>query len=315
MTVHGTTDTSKENSRSSRRAKSSNMHTFAYTGRYMEQTLPKYEMPENSSDARCVYQIIHDELALDANPSLNLATFVTNWMEPEANQLLLETSSKNYADMSCYTQTAEIEERCVAMLAKLWNAPECNGSSNGTFCVGSSEACILGALAMKKLWQRERKSKGKDHYHPNIVMASTVQVVWKKFAEFFDVEPRYAKISPKKFDGNNEELVKLCDENTIGVVSLLGSTYTGHFDDVKDLNNRLEKFNSKNGTNIGIHVDAATGGFIAPFLYPDLEWDFRLPLVYSINVSGHKYGLVYPGAGNIFLLRMDCVQRSFETTG
>ena len=295
MTVQ---DTSKDHKKHTKRAQASNKHSFGNSGRsMMTQELPKYEMPQNSTDPASVYQIIHDELALDCNPTLNLATFVTNWMDKEANQLLLETAPKNYADMSCYTQTLEIEERCVSILADLWNAPEKNSHSTGTYCVGSSEACLLGALAMKKTWQQRRKAANKDHYHPNIVMSSTVQVVWKKFAAYWDVEPRYAIISEHKFDGNNDELIKLCDENTIGVISLLGSTYTGHFDDVQDLNTKLNALNKAKGWEIGIHVDAATGGFIAPFLYPDLKWDFRLNNVLSINASGHKYGLTYPGSG------------------
>ena len=294
MTIHK--ETGIEN-KSAKRAQASPNHTFAYSGRFSCEALPKYEIPQKSTDPNCVYQIIHDELELDATPALNLATFVTNWMEPQANTLLLESANKNFADMSCYTQTAEIEERCVSMLANLWHSPATNGHSVGTYCVGSSEACMLAALAMKKKWQRERKDKGKEHYHPNMVMASTVQVVWKKFCAYFDVEPRLAKISDTKFDSDNQAMIDLCDENTIGIVSLLGSTYTGHFDDVEDLNDKLVKFNKSKGFKIGIHVDAATGGFIAPFIYPELKWDFRLSEVWSINTSGHKYGLVYPGVG------------------
>eukprot|EP00835_Amoeboradix_gromovi_P003616 NODE_247_length_12991_cov_0.678328.p2 type:complete len:482 gc:universal NODE_247_length_12991_cov_0.678328:1422-2867(+) len=279
--------------------KAGTIQSFAYSGRLMEKELPKYEMPKESNNPRTVYQIIHDELALDCNPSLNLATFVTNWMEPEANDLLLECASKNYADMSCYTQTTEIEGRCVSILSHLWNSPSISKESIGTYCVGSSEACLLGALAMKKIWQHKRSSENKDYFHPNIVMPSTVQVVWKKFATYFDVEPRYAIISEYKLDSNNDELIRLCDENTIGIISILGNTYTGHFDDVDDLNTKVTELNNKKGYNIGIHVDAATGGFIAPFLYPELKWDFRLKNVWSINTSGHKYGLVYPGVGFI----------------
>jgi glutamate decarboxylase len=277
-------------------AQASTLHSFAYGGRYTDHKLPKYKIPNNSSDPRCVYQVIKDELSLDGTPTLNMATFLTTWMEPEANQLLLDTAGKNYADMNCYPQTFEIQNRCVAMLAQLFNSQE-EHDVTGTYCVGSTEGCMLGGLAMKKIWQKKRKEKGLDHYHPNIIMCSTVQVAWKKFAAFFDVEPRYVNISHDRFVIDTEEACKLVDENTIGIVMMLGSTYTGHFEPIEEMNNALLKLNGEKGFDVAVHVDAASGGFVAPFLYPDLLWDFRLPMVRSINVSGHKYGLTYPGAG------------------
>jgi glutamate decarboxylase len=128
-------------------------------------------------------------------------------------------------------------------------------------------------------------------------MTSAVQVAWKKFACYFDVEPRYVNITKDRLCITPEEALKHVDEHTIGVVCVLGLTYTGHYEDVKAMNDALVKLNKEKGWIVGIHVDAATGGFIAPFLYPELEWDFRLPTVQSINVSGHKYGFVYPGVG------------------
>lgn len=222
---------------------------------------------------------------------MNLASFVTTWMEPEAEKLMMETMSKNVVDNNIYPQTQEIQNRCVSMLADMFHSHE-SDKATGTYCVGSSEALMLGALALKKRWQNWRKQNGKSAANPNIVMTSAVQIAWKKFACYFDVEPRYVNVTVERQVITPEEALKVIDENTIGVVLVLGLTYTGLFEDVKAMNDALLKLNQEKGWQVGIHVDAATGGFIAPFLYPELEWDFRLPLVQSINVSGHKYGFV-----------------------
>jgi glutamate decarboxylase len=275
-----------------------------YGGRELSKPVPKYEIPDDEMPPRTAYNLIHDEMMLDGNARLNLATFCTTWMEPEAQQLMLETFDKNIVDKDEYPQTAEIELRCVNMLARLWHAPEA-ANTIGTSTIGSSEACMLGGMALKWKWRARMKEKGKPTDKPNLVMGTNVQVCWEKFCRYWDVEARQAPIENGRFRLNGEEAVKLCDENTIGVVSVLGTTFTGEYEPVAEINDALEALNTKTGWQIPIHVDAASGGFVAPFLQADLNWDFRLKWVKSINASGHKYGLVYPGVGWIIWRDLD----------
>ncbi|KAL2634665.1 hypothetical protein R1flu_006144 [Riccia fluitans] len=273
------------------------LHSMFAT-RYVRSSLPKYKLPLKEIPKDAAYQIISDELMLDGNPRLNLASFVTTWMEPECDQLILKSLAKNYIDMDEYPITTELQDRCVNMLARLYNAPVGDGECGvGASCVGSSEAIMLAGLAFKRKWQNKRKAEGKPYDKPNIVTGSNVQVCWEKFARYFEVELKEVHLTENYYVMDPHKAVEMVDENTICVAAILGSTYNGEFEDVKTLNDLLDKKNKETGWNVGIHVDAASGGFIAPFLYPDLEWDFRLPLVRSINVSGHKYGLVYAGIG------------------
>ena len=258
--------------------------------------VPRNRLPEGEMLPETAYQIIHDELMLDGNARLNLATFVTTWMEPQADRLMAECFSKNMIDKDEYPQTAEMEMHCVNILGHLWNAPQVP-QATGCSTIGSSEACMLGGLALKRRWQHQRKAQGKSIDRPNIVMGINVQVCWDKFANYWDVEPRLAPMESNRFHLNGEEAVKLCDENTIGVVAILGSTFDGSYEPVKEIAAALDALQARTGLNIPIHVDGASGALIAPFLDPDLEWDFRVPRVASINASGHKYGLVYPGVG------------------
>ena len=257
---------------------------------------PKYELPLREMLPETAYTLIHDELILDGNSRVNLATFVTTWMEPEAVKLMNETFDKNMIDKDEYPQTAEIEMRCVNMLANLWHAPEAE-ETIGTSTIGSSEACMLGGMAMKWTWRERMKKLGKPTDKPNMVMGSHVQICWEKFCRYWDIEPREVPVEGNRFVMSPEEMVKMCDENTIGVVGILGTTLTGEYENIEAMNDALETLNKKTGWEIGLHVDAASGGFVAPFLQPRLKWDFRLKWVKSINVSGHKYGLVYPGVG------------------
>ncbi|WP_195783120.1 glutamate decarboxylase [Priestia megaterium] len=261
-----------------------------------EVTIPRLRIGDQGMLPETAYQIIHDEIALDGNARLNLATFVTTWMEPDAKRLYGESFDKNMIDKDEYPQTAAIEERCVRILADLWNSPNPD-TTMGVSTTGSSEACMLGGLALKRRWQKLRKSKGLSTDRPNIVFSSSVQVVWEKFANYWDVEPRYVNINPDHPYLDAEGVINAVDENTIGVVPILGVTYTGVYEPIAAIAKALDELQEKTGLDIPIHVDAASGGFIAPFLQPDLIWDFRLPRVKSINVSGHKYGLVYPGLG------------------
>ncbi|KAJ0246340.1 hypothetical protein HA466_0168940 [Hirschfeldia incana] len=269
-----------------------------FGSRYVRTALPKYEIGESSIPKDAAYQIIKDELMLDGNPRLNLASFVTTWMEPECDKLIMDSINKNYVDMDEYPVTTEFQNRCVNMIARLFNAPLGDSeTAMGVGTVGSSEAIMLAGLAFKRNWQNKRKSEGKPYDKPNIVTGANVQVVWEKFARYFEVELKEVKLSEGYYVMDPEKAVEMVDENTICVAAILGSTLTGEFEDVKRLNDFLVKKNEDTGWNTPIHVDAASGGFIAPFIYPELEWDFRLPLVKSINVSGHKYGLVYAGIG------------------
>ncbi|WP_422928039.1 glutamate decarboxylase [Singulisphaera sp. PoT] len=270
-------------------------HVPTYGSRYFAEPVPKFELPENAMPAEAAHQICRDELNLDGNAALNLASFVTTWMEPEAEKLILESLNKNYVDQDEYPRTTAIQERCVNMIAHLYHAPS-EGKAVGTSTVGSSEAIMLAGLAAKWRWRQRRKAEGKSTDQPNIVMSATVQVVWEKFARYFDVEPRYVPVEEGR-TGLDAEGLGQVDENTIAVVAILGSTYTGEYEPIEAIHGTLEEINARNGWEVPIHVDAASGGFVAPFLQPHLRWDFRLPLVKSINVSGHKYGLVYPGIG------------------
>jgi len=242
------------------------------------------------------YQIVHDESMLDGNARLNLATFVSTWMDERADKLYAEAYDKNAIDKDEYPQTAAIENYCWRILADLWNAPN-PANSIGCSTTGSSEACMLGGLALKRRWQELRQKEGKSINKPNLIMSSAVQVCWEKFCNYFDVEPRYIPISleHKVLDGH--ELAKYVDENTIGVVAILGVTYTGMYEPVEKISKALDEIQKETGFDIMIHVDGASGAMIAPFMQPNLVWDFRLPRVASINTSGHKYGLVYPGLG------------------
>ena len=257
---------------------------------------PRHPIPAEGMSPSTAYSLIHDELILDGSSRFNLATFCSTWMEPEAHRLMAETFDKNMIDKDEYPQTAELEMRCVHMLAELWNAPDAGGTI-GTSTIGSSEACMLGGLALKWRWRKRMQKLGKPTDKPNLVMGSNTQVCWHKFARYWDVEPREVPLEGSEVVTDPERAAAASDENTIGVVSILGSTFTGDYENVVALSAALDRLQAKTGLDIPIHVDGASGGFVAPFLQPDLLWDFRLSRVKSINTSGHKYGLVYPGVG------------------
>ncbi len=266
----------------------------AYAGRVMAEPIPKNRLPDEPMEPRTAYNLIHDELMLDGSSRLNLATFVTTWMEPEAEQLMASCFDKNMIDKDEYPQTAEIERRCVNMILDLFNAP---GQGIGVSTIGSSEAVMLSGLALKWKWRERMKARRRPTDRPNIVMGTNVQVVWEKFCRYWDVEPRYIPMEHGRYVITPEEVVRAVNENTIAVMAILGTTYSGEFEPVEEIHEALMQLNAKTGWEVPMHVDAASGGFVAPFIYPDLKWDFQLPLVKSINVSGHKYGLVYPGVG------------------
>jgi glutamate decarboxylase len=258
--------------------------------------VPRNRLPARGMDPEVAYQVVHDELLLDGSSRLNLATFVTTWMESPAARLMAECADKNMIDKDEYPQTAELERRCVGMLAELWHAPG-HGRATGCSTTGSSEAAMLAGLALKWRWRARRRAAGQPDDRPNLVMGANVQVCWEKFCRYFDVEPKLVPVGPEATTLTAASAAAACDERTIGVVAVLGSTYDGTYEPVAEICTALDQLSESGGPDVPVHVDGASGGFVAPFLDPELAWDFRLPRVASINASGHKYGLVYPGVG------------------
>lgn len=272
-----------------------------YSSRYNSKTaLTKHKIPKDGAPADAVYQMLKDELDLDGRPNLNLASFVGTYMERQAEQLMIENLSKNMSDVDEYPAMMDMHARCVSIIADLWGAGKHGERAIGTATTGSSEAIQLGGLAMKRRWQEKRMKEGKDYSKPNIIMGANAQVALEKFARYFEVEGRILPVSTGSSYRLDPKLVKEnLDENTIGVFVILGSTYTGHYEPVEEISNLLDEFEKETGHDVPIHVDGASGGFIAPFAYAGagFKWDFTLPRVKSINVSGHKFGLVYAGVG------------------
>lgn len=260
--------------------------------------IPRHELPQGIQDPDAAMRFIQDELMLDGNARQNLATFVTTWMEPQAVALIRSSLEKNIIDKDEYPQSAEIERRCVNILANLWHAPEPTGGEDAVGCstTGSSEAAMLAGMALKWRWRARREAAGLDATRPNLVMGANVQVCWEKFARYWDVEARLVPLEGATHLTAGQAAAA-CDENTIGVVAVLGSTFDGSYEPVAQIAAALDKLEASTGLDVPIHVDAASGGFIAPFLDTELLWDFALERVKSINASGHKYGLVYPGVG------------------
>lgn len=266
-----------------------------YASTDLSVAMPKYKFPAKEHSPRHAYQVVHDELMLDGNSRQNLATFCQTWVDEEVHKLMDESIDKNMIDKDEYPQTAEIEARCVHMLADLWNSPDA-ANTLGCSTTGSSEAAMLGGLAMKWAWRNKRKAAGQSTDKPNLI-CGPVQICWHKFARYFDVELREIPMENGRLIMSPEEVVKRVDENTIGVVPTLGVTFTCEYEPVRAVHDALDKLQSETGLDVPIHVDGASGGFLAPFCAPDLEWDFRLPRVVSINTSGHKFGLAPLGVG------------------
>ena len=263
----------------------------------MRKPAPAEFIPVHSTPADIAYQIVKDETFPQTQPRLNLATFVTTYMDDYGTKLMNEAVGINYIDETEYPRVAVMCGRCINMVANMWHSPEQSDWKTGAVGIGSSEACMLGGVAAWLRWRERRKAEGKPYDKPNLVMSSAYQVVWEKFCQLWQIEMRTVPITHHHPTLNIEQAIKMCDENTICVVPIAGVTWTGMNDDIEALNFALDGFNARTGYNIPIHVDAASGGFILPFLYPEKKWDFRLKWVLSISTSGHKYGLVYPGLG------------------
>ncbi len=266
-----------------------------YAGNDLLMTLPANQFPTDQMKALDAYQAISDELLLDGNSRQNLATFCQTWEEEEVHRLMDIAMNKNMIDKDEYPQTAEIERRCVAMLADLWHAPH-DATPVGCSTIGSSEACMLGGMAAKWRWRAKREAEGKPTDKPNMV-CGPVQVVWHKFARYWDVEMREIPMAPGRYAMNVEEMLSRVDENTIMVVPTFGVTYTGSYEPVLELSKALDDLQERTGLDVDIHVDGASGAFLAPFCAPEVAWDFRIPRVKSISTSGHKFGLAPLGVG------------------
>jgi glutamate decarboxylase len=264
--------------------------------RFFATGLPRFDFPDEGMPARDAYELIHLGLKVDGQQSMNLASFVTTWMEPEAEALIQESISTNHIDHEEYPVAEAIEEMCVRMLADLWHAPD-NREAVGVATIGSSEAIMLGLLAHKFSWRNRRREAGLPTDNPNVVFGAETHIVWDKFARYFDVEMRKIPMRPDHYVLHPDDIAERIDENTIAVGAVLGTTFIGENDPIEEINDLLVKVKAEKGWDIPLHVDGASGGFIAPFSRPDERWDFRLEQVKSINASGHKYGLVYPGVG------------------
>ncbi len=262
---------------------------------FLPHALPKYKFPKQETDPNAAYQLVHDELLLDGNSRQNLATFCQTWVEPEVQKLMDECLGKNLIDKDEYPQTAELEARCVHMLSDLWNAPDA-ANSRGCSTTGSSEAAMLGGLAMKTKWRNKRRDAGKPANRPNLI-CGLVHTCWPMFARYFDVELRQIPCEGRRLLMSPEEVIKRCNENTIGVVPTFGTTYSLQYEPVHKVAVALDDLEEESGLDIPMHIDAASGGFIAPFIHPSVVWDFRIPRVKSINASGHKFGLAPLGCG------------------
>ena len=265
-----------------------------YGNRFLTEAAPSISFPVTGMRPTDAMRLLGEDLVLEGDPQRNLATFVTTWMEPEAQRIIAENLHRNFIDHAEYPISAEIEQRCVRMLADLFHAP---GQTTGCRTQGSSEAIMLGALSLKWKWKERREAENSPTDRPNLVFGGDVHVVWEKFCRYFDVEPRIVPLAENKYTIGPADVEPHLDENTIGVAAVLGTTFTGHMDDIVGINELLLDVKNRRGLDIPLHVDGASGAFVWPFLYPDSEWDFRLEQVRSINVSGHKYGLVYPGIG------------------
>ena len=273
----------------------------------MREPAPSEYIPKHRTDAEIAYQMVKDETFPQTQPRLNLATFVTTYMDDYGTRLMNEAVGINYIDETEYPRVAVMCGRCINMVANMWHSPEEAEWKTGAVGIGSSEACMLGGVAAWLRWRERRKAAGKPYDRPNLIMSTAYQVVWEKFCQLWQIEMRTIPITQKHPTLDIEAVIEACDENTICVVPIAGVTWTGMNDDIEALNDALEQYNSITGYNIPIHVDAASGGFILPFLNPEKKWDFRLKWVLSISTSGHKYGLVYPGLGWVVWRDKSCL--------
>ena len=250
--------------------------TTVFGSKEVLEPAPTDVIPQGMMRPEIAYQIVKDETYPQTQPRLNLATFVTTYMDEYATRLMNEAISVNYIDETEYPRIAVMNGRCINMIANLWNTPEKAQWKAGALGIGSSEACMLGGVAAWLRWRKRRQAAGKPFDKPNLVMSAGFQVVWEKFCQLWQIELRTVPLTLKNPTLDPEQALAMCDENTICIVPIQGVTWTGLNDDVEALDKALDAYNKKTGFEIPIHVDAASGGFILPFLNPEVKWDFRL---------------------------------------
>lgn len=278
-----------------------------YTSPTMTQKSPDQTIPQHSTSEEIAYRLVKDETFSQTQPQLNLATFVTTYMDDYATKLMNEAININYIDETEYPRIAVMSAKCLNIVANLWNTPEQNQWKTGALAIGSSEACMLGGVAAWMRWRKRRQDLGKPFDKPNFIISTGFQVVWEKFAQLWQIELRTVPLTKENTTLDVNKAIEMCDENTICIVPIMGVTWTGLNDDVEALDAALEVYNAKTGYDVSIHVDAATGGYILPFIKPEVKWDFRLKWVLSISTSGHKFGLVYPGLGWVVWRDKECL--------
>ena len=279
------------------------MEDCVFADRDLTRPVAKYRFPQDGTRPRDAFQLVSDELMLDGNARQNLATFCQTWEEPEVLGLMALSINKNMIDRDEYPQTAEIERRCVHMMADLWNAPEA-ANTVGTSAVGSSEACMLAGMAAKWRWRAKRRAEGKPTDNPNMV-CGPVQVVWHKFARYWDIEMREVPMSHGQLHDGSRPMCWSGWTRTRSWSSRRSASPTpAPTSRWRPCPRRWTSCRPSAGLDIDIHVDGASGGFLAPFCAPEVVFDFRLPRVKSISASGHKFGLAPLGVG--WVVFRDC---------
>jgi len=224
----------------------------------MLESAPSEFIPKHKTPAETAYQIVKDETFPQTQPRLNLATFVTTYMDDYGTKLMNESVGINYIDETEYPRVAVMCGRCLNMIANLWHTPEKAEWKTGAVGIGSSEACMLGGVAAWLRWRERRKAEGKPYQNPNLVISSAYQVVWEKFCQLWQVELRTVPVTLRQPSLDVSKAIGMCDENTICIVPIEGVTWTGMNDDVEALDKALDEFNERTGYNIPIHVDAAS---------------------------------------------------------
>lgn len=282
---------------SSSKFRNDNVETSVYGSDTMLKPSPVDRIPDEPTTPEIAYRMVKDETFSQTQTRLNMATFVTTYMDEYATRLMNEAIDVNYIDETEYPRIAVMTGKCINIMANLWNTPEKAEWKAGALAIGSSEACMLGGVAAWLRWRKRRQQAGKPFDKPNFVISAGLQVVWEKFSKLWQIEMRTVPLTLEKPTLDPEAALAICDENTICIVPIQGVTWTGLNDDVEALDKALDAYNARTGYEISIHVDAASGGYILPFLNPEVKWDFRLKWVLSISTSGHKFGLVYPGLG------------------
>eukprot|EP00511_Aplanochytrium_stocchinoi_P009187 CAMPEP_0204863496 /NCGR_PEP_ID=MMETSP1348-20121228/3354_1 /ASSEMBLY_ACC=CAM_ASM_000700 /TAXON_ID=215587 /ORGANISM="Aplanochytrium stocchinoi, Strain GSBS06" /LENGTH=570 /DNA_ID=CAMNT_0052013835 /DNA_START=95 /DNA_END=1807 /DNA_ORIENTATION=+ len=280
-----------------------------YASRVCDESLQDDRLVEVGFPARYCLREVEDMHSLDFSQNLNTSSYVNVVAEPEEEEVALMGLKVNLADQTVYPASFRMHNKCVNIVANLWNCPKPKDFDNngGTYAgagtVGSTEACLLSGLALKFRWRKwyaRKYNKSEEEVlsiRPNLVISTLYQAAWEKLFKYFDIIPKFVRPSYKEMKIDPEKVGALIDEHTMGVVCIMGNHYSGHYDRVDLVDAIVEKVNKEKGLEVGIHVDAASGGFVAPFQEYLPPWDFRLKNVMSISASGHKFGEAVCGTG------------------